>query len=251
MYSPEKMTYFEFDDLTEQLYNKKELKKLSIKTDDNETISGIYIKNQDKQKTIIYAHGNAGNIKNSIKYLNLSKYGSIVIFDYRGFGISTGTPTPDGTVKDIYAIWKYLITNENVAPENIVLYGESIGTGVVIEFGKILTNINKQYCNKIIIQSPFYSVKRKAHEDMGNILGFLAFDYYPTNKNIKYINKNTEIIIIHSKNDEIVNIQHCYDLIEENKDKNINFIEIDGTHNDLEYTKEYYDMLESIENNNK
>jgi fermentation-respiration switch protein FrsA (DUF1100 family) len=66
----------------------------------------------------LYSHGNGGWIGNPINYgtiKSLSKYGSIFVYDYRGFGLSEGTPSEDGLYTDITTAWNFLINKKHVS----------------------------------------------------------------------------------------------------------------------------------------
>ena len=118
----------------------------------------------------LYSHGNSGDIhmitkSKTAKYL--SKYGSIFFYDYRGYGKSTGKPSDNGLFLDSQTVWSFLINVKNVQPQNIILFGHSLGTSVAVH---LMLNILKtnNYCKQlpraIILQNPFFSIHRLIDE---------------------------------------------------------------------------------------
>lgn len=86
--------------------------------------------------TVIYFHGNGGNITN-IGWLgeSLAKRGfSVLLFDYRGYGLSSGATLDE---EDLYldgqAAWEFVVNEKKAPPERVVLYGQSLGTAIAAE----------------------------------------------------------------------------------------------------------------------
>lgn len=83
-------------------------------------------------KTLLFFHGNAGNLSHRLESLALfHKLGlSVFIIDYRGFGNSGGKPSVNGTALDAAAAWDWLIQKRGVAPRDVIIFGRSLGGGV-------------------------------------------------------------------------------------------------------------------------
>jgi len=108
---------------------------VKLTTDDGLTLHGWYLPHDEAQGCILFCHGNAGNISdrlNSLKLLHGIGY-SVLIFDYRGYGNSQGSPTERGTYLDAEAAWRYLTDVYGLAAERIVIFGRSLGGGVAVE----------------------------------------------------------------------------------------------------------------------
>jgi len=133
-------------------------KEIFIKTDENIKLKSWFIKKDLKKfKTILFFHGNAGNLFNRVYKLNeLNKLNlNILIISWRGFGGNKGKPTEKKLYHDAGEAVKWL-NSIGVNNENIILYGESLGTGVAIELGK------RNIFGGIILESPnLYSKSRK------------------------------------------------------------------------------------------
>jgi len=106
-----------------------------FKTKDNVAINGWFFKNPQARSTLIFAHGNAGNMSDRLFkvrfFYNLGL--NVFIFDYRGYGKSEGKPSEAGIYLDAQAAYDYLISRADVNMDNIILYGASLGGVVVID----------------------------------------------------------------------------------------------------------------------
>ena len=110
------------------------VEELTLKTPDGEKVICWYAKAQPGQPTILYFHGNAGNISTRSERIRkyLSRGRGIFMLDYRGFGGSTGKPSEAANVADAKQAYEAL-RREGVAAKDIILYGESIGSGVAVQ----------------------------------------------------------------------------------------------------------------------
>jgi uncharacterized protein len=100
-------------------------------------LAGWWVPSEDPQaKTLLYLHGNAGNVGVNVdQVLRLRKTGlHIFIFDYRGYGDSTGGPPREKLVyEDAERAWKYLVAERNIPPADIAIYGHSMGGAVGVD----------------------------------------------------------------------------------------------------------------------
>jgi len=109
-----------------------DIKKIKIETSDNFQLLGWYHeKNLKDYKTLIYFHGNAGSLENRIHKLNHFQNMNInfLIIAWRGFSGNNGKPTEQGLYEDGRSAINWLL-KKGVEEKNIILYGESLGTGV-------------------------------------------------------------------------------------------------------------------------
>lgn len=106
-----------------------------LTTEDNIKIHGWFIPFQGAEYTLLFCHGNAGNIStrlDKILVLRQSKV-NIFIIDYRGYGLSSGKPKELGIYLDVQAGYDYLINKRDLSLDQIILYGESLGAAVIID----------------------------------------------------------------------------------------------------------------------
>ena len=196
---------------------------VNVRSSDGTTLNGWLIVGPAAKYTVLFAHGNAGNISHRIEKLKFfSKLGcNVFIFDYRGYGRSQGRPSEKGFYLDIAAAYEYLISR-GIAPENIIGYGESLGGAVIID-GAV-----KKRMAALIIDSSFTSAK-----DMIKFL-YPFLPHWVFARRFDSVAKIKTIgipkLIIHSGNDEIVPFRLGRKLYDEAATPK-EFLEIRGAHN--------------------
>jgi len=192
LYHPKENNYFGDELLVS-------IEKVKIKTQDNiELLSWHHKKNLEKYKTILFLHGNAGSLENRIHKINHFKDINInfLIIAWRGFNDNKGEPTEKGLYEDARSAVRWL-NSKGVNVKNIIIYGESLGTGVAIEIAQ-----NKSFAG-IILESPFTSMIDVAKDKYPYLpVKLLLKDKYESDKKIKNI--NSPILIMHGKVDNIV-----------------------------------------------
>ncbi len=195
-----------------------------LTTKDQIKIHAWHIPASQAEKTILFMHGNAGNISHRLETIQIyNQLGfNILIFDYRGYGESGGKPSERGTYLDAISAWDYLIKEKNVRAENIIVVGRSLGGGVASELAKNVTPA------MLILESTFSSMSDISKEH---------YPFMPTNLIVKHkyntVNKLKEIscpiVVVHSKDDELIPFSHgqlIYDYANSPK----YFIELRGGH---------------------
>jgi uncharacterized protein len=207
-----------------------------------------YVKN-DQPKLFIFAHGNAGNISHRIESETIQlllKYRSVLLFDYRGYGISTGNPSENGIKDDMLAVWKYATNNLGYQPDDIILYGESLGCSVVSWLCYYLINNKAKPPSGIIMQSGFYSLRSIVADLFHSILSHFVLYEFDNSKYVKFIKKHNPqypIILLHSKKDGLIKYEHSQRLASEN---NCNLYEIFGDHNNPIFGDDVNDLLKNL-----
>lgn len=134
------------------------LENICYKTPDNVKINAWYVKAKENQPTIVFCHGNGGNLsyyQSILKFLSANGYG-VFLFDYRGYGKSTGIPSEIGLYTDLKSAIHYLEDKKRIFKEQIVLWGQSLGGAVAIDIAA------KNKFKGVIIQSSFTNVKDMA-----------------------------------------------------------------------------------------
>ena len=176
-----------------------DIKKVKIPTLDNIQLLGWYHeKNLKDYKTLIYFHGNAGSLENRIHKLNHFQDMNInfLIIAWRGFSGNQGKPSEEGLYVDGKSAIDWVI-EKGVDEKNIILYGESLGTGVATHLAQ-----NKNYAG-IILETPFTSIIDAAKTFYPYIpVNLLLKDKFENYKKIKNI--NSPLIVMHGERDQIV-----------------------------------------------
>jgi fermentation-respiration switch protein FrsA (DUF1100 family) len=111
---------------------------LTLTTADGVSLSAWYVPAEKSEGSVIICHGNAGNIGDRIVTLKVFREMGFnaLIFDYRGYGRSEGSPNEEGTYLDAEAAWAFLTQEKGESPDRIVLYGRSLGGAVAIELAR-------------------------------------------------------------------------------------------------------------------
>lgn len=160
-------------------------------------ISAMYLPNPQAKYVVIYSHGNAedlGMLKPILQ--EMQRWGLAVIsYDYQGYGTSDGSPNEAATYADINAVYAFLIEQQKISPQQIIVYGRSLGSGPSVELAA-----HKPIAG-LILESSLISAYR-------------VITYYPIFFPDKYNNlgklKNIQvpILFIHGENDHVIPIWH-------------------------------------------
>ena len=174
-------------------------KEIFIETDKNITLKSWFInKDLKKFKTLVFFHGNAGNLLNRVYKLNeLNKLDiNILLISWRGFSGNKGKPSEKNLYYDAKQIIDWL-KERGLDNDDIVLYGESLGTGIATELA------SKNDYGGVILESPFTSMVDTAKIYYPYLpVSLLLRDRYDSKSKIKDI--KTPILIMHGKMDNIV-----------------------------------------------
>ena len=199
--------------------------EIFIETDKKIKLKSWFIKKDlDKFKTILIFHGNAGNLFNRVYKLNeLNKLNvNILLISWRGFSGNKGKPTEKNLYRDADESVKWL-NNQGVISKNIILYGESLGTGVATELG------TSNAFGGIILESPFTSIANAAKIYYPYLpVNIILKDRYDSIGKIKNI--NTPIFIMHGKMDNIVPQQMGLELFEKANNPKYSYFPEDDDH---------------------
>lgn len=198
---------------------------VSLTTSDNERLHGWYIPAVDSKGTLLFFHGNAGNISHRLESVKIFHELGLdtMIIDYRGYGQSTGKTTEQGTYLDAQAAWDYLINSRGIPADQIIVFGRSLGGAVGAWLGVQNTPA------AVIIESSFSSGADMAHR----LYPFLPVRLitrlrYPV---AEYASRlNCPVLVVHSRHDEIVPFimgQAIYAAVKQQK----KFLELRGDHN--------------------
>ncbi len=199
---------------------------VSFETMDGVKLSGWFVPSESARGVILFCHGNAGNISHRLESIQIfHQLGlDVFIFDYRGYGQSEGKPTEQGTYKDAEAAWQYLIKERQVNPNEVIVFGRSLGGAVAAWLAQ------SHIPGALILESTFTSLP--------DIAGTL-YPYIPVRlllrfhyNTAEYLDRvNCPVLIVHSCDDEIMPFNHGRRLFEMAK-KPKKFLEIAGTHNE-------------------
>ncbi len=194
---------------------------------DGEATHLWYIKTEGERRgVVLFSHGNAGNIAGRLETADLLRdLGlDVVLYDYGGYGKSTGRPSEARCYDDARAVWKYLTDTRGIAPSEIILSGRSLGAGPTCQ---LATEVQAA---AVIIESAFLSVAKRAQE-MYPIFPVALLIRHRFDNGRKIQDIKSPVLLVHSQQDEIIPYDHGRALYERaNEPKE--WLEIQGGHND-------------------
>ena len=203
-----------------------EYQGINLTTEDGIKLDAWYTPSADARGTLLFFHGNAGNISHrldSIRLFNQLRL-NVFIFDYRGYGRSTGSPTEQGVYYDAQAAWRYLTQERGIAAGEIVLFGRSLGGSIAAWLAA------RTQSGALIIESTFTSVPDLAAK-LYPFLPVRLLARLDFNTRSALSSVNIPVLVIHSRDDEIIPYTHGqsnYDAANDPKQ----FLELRGGHND-------------------
>ncbi|KAD3067974.1 hypothetical protein E3N88_35854 [Mikania micrantha] len=181
--------------------------------------------------TLLYSHGNAadlGQMQELFIELRAHLRLNIMSYDYSGYGASTGKPSEINTYYDIEAVYNCLKDRYGIKQEDIILYGQSVGSGPTLHLAARL-----QRLRGVVLHSAILSGIRVLY----NVKMTLWFDIF---KNIDKIQKvSCPVLVIHGTSDDIVDFSHGKRLWELAKEKYDPLWVEGGGHCNLEAYPEY------------
>ena len=191
-----------------------------------ETTNAWYVPAEGTRRGyLLFSHGNAGNIGDRLDSISIfRRLGlDVVIYDFGGYGRSTGTPSESRCYDDIRSVWRYLIEDRGASAEEIVLFGRSLGAGPTCQ---LATEVSP---GAVILESPFRSVPEMAH-GLYPWLPVRLLARTRLDNEAKIANIEAPLLVIHSVDDDIIPFAHGERLFElANEPKR--FLEIHGDHN--------------------
>ncbi|SBS80115.1 alpha/beta hydrolase, putative [Plasmodium ovale curtisi] len=209
-------------DKTFEIFNRDEnIKELSKKK-----FPALFLyqpKELKSKHTIMYFHSNScdlGQIYDEMVNLYEYLHVNILAIEYVGFGLCylEGSTNQYNINRRALAAYNFLISI-HMKSENILLFGRSIGTGVATKLAYNLKLLNKDIAG-IILHSPYISIE-KLVEDYITYSSYIIENIYDNLKNLSVLSNNndldTPLLIIHGKEDEVINVYHSEFLI-----KNLN-----------------------------
>ena len=139
--------------------------ELRIPTPDGETLSAFFIrpsnKNVAKKVTIIMFHGNAGNIGHRIPIARILEENlgcNVLMLEYRGYGLSSGTPDEDGIMIDAQTGLDFIRNQAETKGTKIIVYGQSLGGAVSIQL--VANNRHTGDIMGLILENTFTSIRK-------------------------------------------------------------------------------------------
>ncbi len=177
-----------------------EFQDLFFTARDGVRLHGWHIPHREARSTLVWFHGNAGNISHridNIKRLHDKVAVNIFIFDYRGYGRSAGIASEEGTYLDGEAALDLVRKELAAEPGKTVLFGRSLGAAIAAEMA------NRYAVQALILESPFISIPEMARVVLPFLpIGPLLQTRYDTRAKIQSV--TVPVLVLHGDRDEVV-----------------------------------------------
>ncbi|MDH3217923.1 MAG: alpha/beta hydrolase [Gammaproteobacteria bacterium] len=215
---------------------------VDLLTSDRVRLHGWFIPADNARGTLLFFHGNAGNISHrldSIAIFNRMNL-DVFIFDYRGYGQSQGKVSETGTYRDAEAAWSYLTGTRGIDPDKVIVFGRSLGSSIAAWLASRHTPA------ALILESSFSSVPSMAQRLYPFLpVRWLSKFSYDTRQYVGAL--ACPLLVVHSRNDEIIPYAEgrlVFDAAPADKQ----FLDLRGGHNDgfLVSGEAYIDGLRSF-----
>lgn len=182
---------------------------VTIPTVDGEQLHAWWIPANGACATVLFLHGNAGNISGRIALAEAlhDLPANVLLLDYRGYGRSTGRPSEEGLYRDAEAAWTYLTRTPGVDPRCIIPFGRSLGGGPAVWLA------TQHRVAALILAAPFTSLPDVAA---------IHYPVFPTRALVRSRFDNTSrirdvgvpLLVIHSPDDDIIPYEQGRQLFE-------------------------------------
>ncbi len=202
-----------------------EFEDVRLTTADGVKLHGWFI-NGRSERVLLFFHGNAGNISHRLASIRqfLSLGLSVMIIDYRGYGQSEGRTTEAGTYRDAEAAWGFLTQERGVRPQDIVVFGRSVGASVAAQLA------SQQAPGGLILESSFTSVPDIGAEVYPWLpVRWLSRLSHATRDYVRDV--RCPVLVVHSRDDEIIPFHHGEAVFAAAPEPR-SLLVLSGTHND-------------------
>lgn len=220
------MIFFPYEKISETPSNwGLEYEEVYLERGDGLRLHGWFIPHPGAQKTILFFHGNAGNIAHRGDSVAIfHRLGlNVFIFDYRGYGKSEGSPGEQGLYEDARAAWGYLTQERGISASDIILFGRSMG-GVVAT--RLATEVQAA---GLMIESTFSSARSMADEIFPLLSRLVILRFrFDAEADIKKV--HSPLLVLHSPKDEIIPFREGEKVFAAANEPKT-FVEMRGDHN--------------------
>ncbi|RKX46993.1 MAG: alpha/beta hydrolase [Verrucomicrobia bacterium] len=211
--------------------------ELKIISGNGEKINAVFLENPDAEYTILFSHGNAedlGSVLPFMQQFHALGY-SVLMYDYRGYGTSEGSPSVRKAYQDIDAAYRWLVEEKQVAPKTIIVQGRSVGGGPATWLAA------HREVGGLVLESTFLSAFR-----VRTIVPVTPWDKF---NNLRHIRETTcPVLVMHGRNDKILPFWHGKKLYDAAPGKKMHLWIDDAEHNDYAYVAgtDYFDSFEAF-----
>jgi fermentation-respiration switch protein FrsA (DUF1100 family) len=226
-------SFIYFPDITRPdpaMFGVPDMKTVTVRTDDGLLLEGWYTAPKDPDgPVIVLFHGNGGHMGiRAFKSRGYVERGyGFLLAEYRGYGGNPGSPGEKGFYDDAKAYIEWLIKDQGIAESKIILYGESLGTGVATEMA-----LQYPAIAALVLETPYTSLTELAQSQFFFVPAFLLIrDRFDSMRKIGSV--KAPVLILHGKHDIVVPFHYGEKLFAAAKEPKEMAVYPDGGHNDL------------------
>ncbi|MDP3508913.1 MAG: alpha/beta hydrolase [Candidatus Melainabacteria bacterium] len=214
-------------------------------------LHGWYLPAIQGKGVVLISHGNGGNLTNRMPLIAmfLRQGMSVFIYDYQGYGLSNGTPSITKMKEDGAAAFDWLLSNKHYSEQDIVVFGESLGTGIACQLAA------KKKVAGIILQSPYISLRDLARLKIFwlRLYPDALFSSQDQLDNLKLLEQpHAPLLLVHGAHDKVIPItcsEKLFSLAQPQK----TFVRLENaSHNDIydvdfeQYTASVHEFLRAL-----
>ena len=222
-----------------QYHFEADFEELFIESLGGGRLNALWFKAKQSKGVVLYFHGNADNLSRwgELHREFLRRGYDLMIFDYRGFGKSTGSVNEKLFYQDATAL--YLVAREYFAPKDIIIYGRSLGSGPASWLA------SRHQVKHLILETPFSSLDDLFHTYYPFLPKMFLFKYrFPVKDHLKGI--SIPVTIFHGTEDRIVPMP-CTRMLEPYLKPDDKFIVVEGAdHNNVSSSETYKQHISLI-----
>jgi len=198
----------------------EDFQEINLKTADETKIYGWFKPAQKGQKTILYFHGNAGNLMGrSDRFEKFGTQYGVLAISYRGYAKSGGEPSQEGFFQDADSAFEFL-KSKNISSKDVIIFGESIGSAVAINLA------SKYDFGALILEAPFTSILSLANKTYWFLpVSLILKDRFESDKVASKV--TAPVLVLHANKDYLVPFDEgkkIFDLFQSRK----RFVAIEG-----------------------
>uniref|UniRef100_A0A0D9WSC8 Serine aminopeptidase S33 domain-containing protein n=1 Tax=Leersia perrieri TaxID=77586 RepID=A0A0D9WSC8_9ORYZ len=201
-------------------------------------VVAVHVRQPGARLTVLYSHGNAADLGQMYElFIELSTHLNVNLmgYDYSGYGQSSGKPSEQNTYADIEAAYRCLVETYGATEQNIILYGQSVGSGPTLDLASRLPHLRA-----VVLHSPILSGLRVMYP----VKHTYWFDIYKNIDKVPLV--KCPVLVIHGTADDIVDCSHGRALWELSKVKYEPLWVKGGNHCNLELYQDYIKHLKKF-----
>ena len=189
----------------------------------------------------IFFHGNAEDINlanEMLSHIRSTLSINIIAPEFAGYGIYSGYPTEGQLFNDAVNVFDYMVDNMNISPNNIIIFGRSLGTSIATHLA------SRRTCTSLILISPFLSIRHMIRDILGRFISFAIRDRFKSGDYIQEV--KSPILIIHGQIDSIIKYYHATELYNRTTSPCELILPENMEHNEFDFYHEFSEPLQDF-----